>query len=107
MFNAQQENTTKGDFIELVKKDLEMLGLTYDEQLITKQSKQEFKTFVKNLTNREAFKQLKSMQRGRTKTKHIIYNSFKTQQYIENPALSNKLVELLFSMRSSMTKGIK
>ena len=86
---------------------MELLGLTYDEHFITKQSKQEFKTLVKSLTNREAFNQLKSMQPGHTKTKKIIYNTFKIQQYIESPALPNKLVELLFAMRSSMIKGIK
>ena len=75
---------------------MELLGLTYDEHLITKQSKQQFKTLVKSLKNREAFNPLKSMQPGRTKTKNIIYNTFKIQQYIESRALPNKLIELFY-----------
>ena len=38
---------------------------------------------------------------------NIQYDCFKTQKYMTNSLFSNKIVNILFNMRSSMMKGIK
>ena len=47
VLNAQNDNPVEGDFINLVKKDLELLGLKYDEAFIKSMNKVKFKSFIK------------------------------------------------------------
>ena len=62
VFKAQNENPTKVDFCELVKADMDMIGQTYDENILAGYSKSQFKIIIKKLLNEEFFKYLKSMQ---------------------------------------------
>ena len=64
VFRAQQEHTTSGDFIDLVRKDMELIGEPYSEENIMKQSKEEFKAHVKKKVNKAALKYLQDMQLG-------------------------------------------
>ena len=72
VYKAQNENPTKGDFSELVKGDMEIIGQNYDEDIISKYSKSQFKAFIHKKINEESFKHLKSLQIKHTKTKNII-----------------------------------
>ena len=107
MFKAQCENPTKGDFSELVKEDLDKIGAKYDENMFQGYSKVQFKTFIKKHINNASFKYLNSLQIKHTKIQNIEYKEHKLQPYISESKLSNKMVSVLFSMRSSMTRGIR
>ena len=107
VFKAQHENPTRGDFSELVNKDMEMLGTNIDENILLNLNKAQFKTFIKKHINEASFKHLKSLQKKHTKIRNISYNEYKSQPYISDTKFSNKMVSVLFSMRSSMTRGIK
>ena len=74
VFTAQQENPTKGDFSELVKKDIEMLGTNYDKNKLWTYSKAKFKAFIKKHINEASFKYLKSLQTKQTQIQDISYN---------------------------------
>jgi hypothetical protein len=73
VFWAQQEHTTSGDFIDLVRKDMELIGEPYSEENIMKQSKEEFKAHVKKKVNQAALKYLQDMQLGHSKIKSLRY----------------------------------
>ena len=47
VYRAQSDRPTKGDFVELVKADLEMIGATLNENEIQTQTKGEFKSSIK------------------------------------------------------------
>jgi hypothetical protein len=98
VFKAQCENPTKGDFIELVKEDLEKIGEKYDENIFQGYSKVQFKAFIKKHINEASFKYLKSLQIKHTKVQNIEYKEYKLQPYISDKKLSNKMVSVLFSI---------
>ena len=62
MCKAPNENPTKGDFCELVKADMDMIGHIYDENIFAGYSKSQFKVLINKLLNEESFKYLKSLQ---------------------------------------------
>ena len=107
IFRAQQNDTTSGDFIDQIRKDFELIGEQYCEETIMKQTKNEFKIYIKNKVNDVALKYLQNLQQGHSKTKHMKYEKLQIQPYIESPKFNNKLVSLLFNMKNSMTKEIK
>ena len=55
VFNAQKDNPLNGDFIFLVKKDLDLIGQKYDEKFIKSMNKLKFKKFVKKHIRKAAF----------------------------------------------------
>ena len=107
VFEAQKNNPTTGDFIELVKKDLEIIGLEYDEAFFCLKTKSELKEIIKKKIRDAAFEELKLLQIKHTKVKDIKYNDFKIQPYMVSNKFSTSMVKVLFDMRSSMTKNIK
>ena len=53
----------KGDWINLVKDDLENVGMSLDNEAdITKMTKQEFKKFVKQKVREKTFKKLNEIK---------------------------------------------
>ena len=62
VYDAQRDNTTTGDFIELVKEDLTNIGEAFDEKHITKQTKNQFKNHIRNQIKLRAFEDLKNQQ---------------------------------------------
>ena len=107
VYRAQSDRPTKGDFVELVKADLEMIGATLNENKIQTQTKGEFKSSIKSKIQDAALQYLKTLQIKHKKTEHIQYNNFRIQPYMKDPRFTNSMVSMLFSMRSSMTRGIK
>ena len=107
IYKAQKENTSKGDFVELVRKDLDMIGEVFDEEAIILKNKTTFKAHIKIKINEAAFQELKTIQSTHTKVKEIIYEQFKIQPYMKSNIFTNRMVEVLFSLRSSMTRNLK
>jgi hypothetical protein len=107
IYKAQKENTSKGDFFELVRKDLDMIGEVFDEEAIILKNKTTFKAHIKIKINEAAFQELKTIQSTHTKVKEIIYEQFKIQPYMKSNIFTNRMVEVLFSLQSSMTRNLK
>ena len=87
--------------------DLSNNGEIFDEDNIKLQGKNIFKTHIKNKIKARTFEDLKSQQQKHSKVRLITYKKFKIQSYMTSPSFSNEMVGVLFSMRCSMTKGIK
>ena len=107
VFEAQKNDPTTGDFIELVKKDLEMIGQDFDETFICLKTKSELKTHIKKKIREAAFQELKLVQMNHSKVKNINYGEFRIQPYLVSHKFTNSMVKVLFGLRGSMTKSIK
>ena len=62
VFEAQRDNTTPGDFVDLVKADLSNIGEIFEEDKIKLKGKNIFKTHIKNKIKAKTFEDLKSQQ---------------------------------------------
>ena len=105
IFKAQQKAPTKGDFIELVMEDLKMIDES--EETVKNSSKAKLKSIVKTKVNEVALESLKEKLRKHTKVKDIEYTKLKVQEYMKDPEMTNKMVETMFALRSSMVKEVK
>ena len=100
VFNAQRDNPIEGDFINLVKKDLEQVGIKYDEAFIKSMNKIKFKSFIKKKIATAAFNWLLNEKSDKSKIKNIKYRNFKIQSYMSSKIFTNAEVELLSKLRS-------
>ena len=62
IYNAQKANPIKGDWILMVKKDFEEIGLIFNEEEIIKESKFQFKERIKKSLRAHMFSKLKVEQ---------------------------------------------
>ena len=100
LFIAQQNDPCEGDFAKLVKDDCNMVGMTYDQNLIENTGVDVFKTTVKRKVREAALDYLKSIQKLHIKVKDIKYEELKTQDYLKSPLFSNNDTSLLYALRS-------
>ena len=104
MYEAQKTNTTKGDWIELVQKDFQLIEENFDEDILKNMSKYQYKKFVKDRIGKAAFKYLEGEKNKHSKIRDIKYKNLKIQSYILSDQLSNEDVCMLFALRSRMIK---
>ena len=71
VYSAQKENTTKGDFAEQVKADLEVVEM--NEESVVSMSKGAFKSLVKEKVNEAAKEALNIQQKEHSKVNDIKY----------------------------------
>ena len=103
MFIAQKEKPTRGDFVQLVMKDLAMLGLTYEEATQGNMSKKQLKIVANNV----ALKWLKETLETHSKVKQINYYELQMQPYLKTNLLTTKESNMLTALRSNCVRGIK
>ena len=97
---AQLNDPCEGDFIQLVKKDLQTIGLPFDMPYITSANVEQFRKLVKNKVKQAAFQYLKEKQQTHTKVQNIHYDDLETQNYLKSPLFTNEETTLLFSLRT-------
>ena len=107
VYEAQKGDPTKGDFIELVKKDMESIGEVFNEDMIGMENKEKYKAKIQKKLKTAVFKELKAKQLTHTKINEIKYSQMKIQPYMTNTSFTNNMVKVLFNMRSSMTRNFK
>ena len=88
IYGAQKIKPSPGDFINLVKKDFEIIGLEMDEQEIRQISKQKFKKIIKSKIMNAAFTYLKSLQTNHSKMKNLRYERFEISKYLSSTMFS-------------------
>ena len=79
VFHDQKNNPTEGDFICLVKSDLEYIEEPYNEQNIASMNKSQFKIHIKKKLNQAVFNSLKVLQNTHSKVRDVKYFKFKIQ----------------------------
>ena len=103
MYLAQLDKPTNGDFVNPVKKDLMMLGISYDEATSTNMSKKMLKEHATSV----AFEKLLSIQKTHSKIKDIKYEVLETQTYLKSQLFSTRQANMLTALRSHCVRGIK
>ena len=96
-----------GDFVNLVKNDLENIGLKMTEEEIRKTPKQRFKKIVKLKINNAAFSFLKSLKQTHSKMKNLQYETFDISKYLSSPLFSQNSRWLLLALRTRTVRGIR
>ena len=107
-FEAQSQWPQKGDWISMVKKDVNEieLNLTFDE--ISVMSDYSYNTKVKNAIRKTAFnwliteKNKPSSNGGTSKGSELSYTKLKLQDYFLPNSMTIKQCNLLFSLRAQM-----
>ena len=100
---SQKETPTKGDFIQLIEKDLKALNITYEETITNRISKLKLKTIAKSV----AFKVLLETQSTHKKVKHINYPTLNIQPYLTSDLVSQDNAKTLTALRSQCVKGVR
>jgi hypothetical protein len=108
VFNAQKESPTRGDFVQLVQSDLKKLGMTLEDNLITRGSRDALKKEIKIAIQDKAFKELAELKCTKSKLKDLDYIKLEVQEYLKNDSeLTIKEVNTMFALRSKCVKGIR
>ena len=100
IYNKQKEDSTKGDWYEIIKKDFQFLGRDIDEDYIKNSSKIEYKKEVKKLIKKAAFEEYMQEKITKSKLNLLKYEQLDIQPYLQEPRLSMKEINLLYSLRS-------
>ena len=103
VYLAQKDETSPGDFVDLISKDFEMIDEMQNDEAIQATARNEYKHQIKRKTKAAAFSYLKGKQTEHSKVRHIQYDQFKTQEYMKNPQFSNEEINLLHALRSRST----
>ena len=106
ILKAQMASPLEGDFINLLKSDLESVGIPFSME-ITEMSKKKFKKFVKDKVRSAALEYLKKVQQNHSKVRHIKYTQLKPQAYLKSSAFTNDDVKLIFALRTRMSEDFK
>ena len=106
-YNAQKSNPVKGDWIQFLKVDFELIGEEVNEKLARETTKTYYKNIFKSKIREEVFNILKRTQGTHTKVNTIVYHTFKIQEYMKSHTLTNHEVSLLFSLRRRTFKNVK
>ena len=105
VFWAQVYDTGKGDWCQVVRQDLDMLGL---ENLsfsdIKSTSKESLKALINDRINITALEELLSEKSKLSKVSELTYTKLEMQQYLLDENLSTRQKQLLFRWRTKMTK---
>ena len=107
IYEAQKNDTTPGDFCEIVTEDCNDIELNMTENDISKHTKQRFKIVVKSKVRNAAFKYLKENQEKHSKMQNLKYPTLKMQDYLFSPIFDNESRDLLVRLRTRTVSGIK
>ena len=89
IFDAQIANSCTGDFAELVKHDLESIGLGYDPSLIRNTDEEAFKKLIKKKITAAAYRYLSGLQNTHSKVRDIVYDRLEIQPYLVSTMFTN------------------
>ena len=107
VYEAQKEDPSSGDFVELVNEDCAAIKLDMTEKDIEKMPKLRFKKIVKAKVLKAAFEYLTTLQQSHSKMQNIKYKQFETASYMTSPKFSNENVSLLLALRTRTVRGIR
>ena len=103
-FKAQCDSPTRGDWVSVVKQDIEDLELDMTFDQIKACSKEAFKDIVKKHVTTAAFKYLISIQKTHSKATMMEYRELNLQQYLDSECnhMTNREKIFAFTARSHM-----
>ena len=101
-FYVQWNFPSKGDWTELVKKDLKDFRLSWELETLAGMTKEAFKRMIKIKAQERAFNLLNSRKREYKKLDRLEYMELKVQNYLEDQKLSFEDKKFIFLFRTRM-----
>ena len=105
MYLVQKSDPKKGDFYDLVKKDIEMVKLDLNEEDIETMSKKKLKEIVKTKVNEAAFKHLMKQKLSKSKMDKIKYTKYELSPYMRSPLFTQEQASVLLALRTRQCGG--
>ena len=105
VFWTQLHNTGKGDWCQVVREDLDTLGmdsLSFDD--IKSMSKEGLKALVNNKINVTALRELTEEKNKLSKVSGLMYDKLDMQQYLLDEDFPTRLKQQAFKWRTRMIK---
>ena len=102
VYSAMKETPKKGDWINLVIKDLDSIGVSLESETQVKQMKKtDFKAIVKEKINLKSFNELNTRKANHNKVKDIVHSNVQgPKEYLISNKVTSKQSTLLFNLRS-------
>ena len=102
VFKAMIREPTKGDWIELVQKDLIDYGIHESFEVISKIKVEVFKKKVAKAGRKYSFDKLMTEKERHKKGNLLKYNNLKLQNYLKSDKFTSTEAKFLFKIRSNM-----
>ena len=99
---CQWDRPTKGDWTEMLRKDLSDFQIESDFQWIRQTSREGFKKIVNSKAKVFGLKYLTNLQKKHSKLSNLTYNELKLQNYLTMPGLSLEVRRNVFLFRTRM-----
>jgi hypothetical protein len=100
VYDALKQDSRKGDFFQLVQKDLKHCNLQMTEEEIKNYTKTKWKNVVSDKVKRTAFDDLVAENLKLENTKNIVFKEMKLSNYL-NDNRNSTLSKIIFSVRSN------
>ena len=100
IYRKQKSNSVKGDWIKLLEKDFDFIGIQMNEEQIINTPKDAYKKEIKSLIQKAVFKYFMEIKGGHKKLENVKYEDLKIQPYITSKLFNQKERQLLYLMRS-------
>ena len=102
VFKAQVRNQLKGDWVQIVKKDLEDFEISASFENIAKMKEELFKKEVTNACQKYTFKELMKEKEKREKGENLTYKKLDMQSYLYCDKIKSRDAKFLFKIRTEM-----
>ena len=90
VYTKQREDPLKGDWYTLLEKDLNFMGISMNEEQISRTPKYEYKTLIMKHIRKSEFTYFINLKETHTKLDSVHYDKLKIQGYLGSKLLSNK-----------------
>ena len=107
VYEAQRMDPSPGDFVELVKEDMDTLGIIMTDQEIGVMQKERFRKQVKEKVLNTAFAYLKNIKQGHSKMENVVYSNFEISSYLSSPLFNTESRSLLLGLRTRTVSGVR
>ena len=102
-YEAQKCKTSKGDWVKIVKEDMNEINLEMNDLQISQMSKQKFKKKLKKKITIAAFNYLMEIKGSHSKMSEVDYNELQIQSYLKSDSyLTNDQKQILLKLRTRM-----
>ena len=101
-YSAQNLATSKGDWVEQIKKEKAEMNLQLSDNKIRDISKEKFRELVKMKVKVLAIKHLNEMKIRHSKTKNLVCSELKSSEYLKSKNLNKEEIRNLFKLRNRM-----
>ena len=100
IYRKQVTTYTKGDFVQILKKDLEMLKIPFDEELVRNLDKDTFKKLVTKAVDSAALAAYNNEKLSKSTIANLVHNKLKLQPYLDDPKVTTLQKHIIFKLRA-------